>query len=98
MSDLEANFISVSETTSLLRKSASLAEPFSLSGLKSAITAPIKAYEKFAMASGARIEAVESTLRSLCYLLPGRFKDSEFISEIRKLKVLNVHRDSNSFR
>lgn len=56
--------------------------PFSLKGLKETLLRPIKYYEKFANSNGTAIESLESTLRSLSYILPGRFKDSEFVSEI----------------
>lgn len=56
--------------------------PFSLKGLKEVITQPISYYEKYANTNGSAIEAIESALRSVSYILPGRFKDSELVSEI----------------
>lgn len=58
--------------------------PFSLKGLKETLTSPLIYYEKFVNVNGSAIEGIESSLRSLSYILPGRFKDSEFVSEIRK--------------
>ena len=56
--------------------------PFSLKGLKETLLRPLNFYEKFANSNGTAIESIENTLRSLSYILPGRFKDSEFVSEI----------------
>jgi hypothetical protein len=64
--------------------------PFSLKGLKETLLKPINYYEKFANSNGTAIESLESSLRSLSYILPGRFKDSEFVSEICKLKNKKV--------
>lgn len=58
--------------------------PFSLKGLRKFLLSPLKQYEAFANCNGSAIEALESTLRSISYVLPGRFKDSEFVSEICK--------------
>lgn len=60
------------------------AEPFSLKGFKETLLRPLNYYEKFANCNGTAIESLESSLRSICYILPGRFKDSEFVSEISK--------------
>ena len=72
----------ISESTQLI-DSESVA-PFSLKGLKEFLFHPVKVYENFASSNGSAIEALESSLRSLSYILPGRFKDSELVSEIRK--------------
>lgn len=72
-------------------------EPFSLKGLKESLLKPLNYYEKFASCNGTAIESLESSLRSICYILPGRFKDSEFVSEICKqsntvsISFLNVY-------
>lgn len=58
------------------------AAPFSLKGLREFLLRPLIKYEKFANCNGNAIEALESALRSISYVLPGRFKDSEFVSEI----------------
>lgn len=36
-----------------------------------------KSYEGFLLSNASQVTAVESTLRSLTYFLPGRFKDAE---------------------
>ena len=38
-------------------------------------------YESFLIHNGSTIASLESTLRSLTWLLPGRFKDAELVSE-----------------
>jgi peroxin-16 len=38
-------------------------------------------YESFLIRNGSTIASLESTLRSLTWLLPGRFKDAELVSE-----------------
>lgn len=58
--------------------------PFSLKGLRELLLRPLNQYEKFANCNGSAIESLESALRSISYILPGRFKDSEFVSEICK--------------
>ena len=68
--------------------------PFSLKGLKETLLKPINYYEKFANSNGSAVEALESALRSVSYILPGRFKDSELVSEIRK-HIYNA--DAQSF-
>jgi hypothetical protein len=74
----------------LLKKCASTAEaPFSLQGFVTTLERPLRRYEAFALSNGRVVESLESGLRSLCYFLPGRFKDAEFVSETRKL--LRIH-------
>ena len=77
-----------SSTSPLLKSSFSTSDPnpapFSLQGLREFILRPLHQYEKFANCNGNVIEALESALRSISYVLPGRFKDSEFVSEICK--------------
>ena len=36
-----------------------------------------QAYERFLLANASQITALESSLRSITYVLPGRFKDAE---------------------
>ena len=36
-----------------------------------------QAYERFLLSNASQITALESSLRSITYILPGRFKDSE---------------------
>ena len=38
-------------------------------------------YESFLIHNGSTIASLESTLRSLTWFLPGRFKDAELVSE-----------------
>lgn len=62
----------IDETDPLLMKkcpsAGPISAPFSLSDLKG----PLKAYEQLVVRNGGIIESIESTLRSLCYILPGR--------------------------
>ena len=73
----------ISESTQLI--DSDNVAPFSLKGLKETLLHPFKLYENFASSNGSSIEALESSLRSLSYILPGRFKDSELVSEMRNL-------------
>ncbi|KAI9202313.1 peroxisome membrane protein [Polychytrium aggregatum] len=41
----------------------------------------IKSYEEFVLRNASQVSGLESTLKSLTYLLPGRFHDSELASE-----------------
>ena len=60
------------ETEPLLMKTspsgAPISAPFSLNDLKG----PLRAYEQLVVKNGGIIESIESTLRSLCYILPGK--------------------------
>lgn len=40
-----------------------------------------KAYESFLVENASQITGVESSLRTLTYFLPGRFKDAELAGE-----------------
>ena len=40
-------------------------------------------YESFLIQNVSTISSLESTLRSISWLLPGRFKDAELVSEAR---------------
>lgn len=77
------NALSSNPDSPLLPSEANSA-PFSLKGLREFLLRPLNQYEKFANCNGSVIEALESALRSISYILPGRFKDSEFVSEICK--------------
>lgn len=86
-----------SSTDNLIIKTETYAQiaepaPFSLKGLKETLTRPLIYYEKFVNVNGSAIEGIESSLRSLSYILPGRFKDSEFVSEICNHNLLVYHK------
>ncbi|CAO1621879.1 unnamed protein product [Parajaminaea phylloscopi] len=55
----------------------------------------LKAYESFLLANASQITAVESTLRSLTYFLPGRFKDAEVAAEAiySAINLLGMYHD-----
>lgn len=44
-------------------------------------------YESFLVNNVGTISTVESTLRSITWILPGRFKDAELASEARQLLI-----------
>lgn len=50
----------------------------------SALLAAGRSYESLLVANATRISSIESSLRSLTWFLPGRFKDSELASEARE--------------
>lgn len=76
------------DKTPLIKASTSAEAPFSLISLTKVVENPIKRYEQFALRNERFIESLEGTLKSLCYFLPGRFKDAEFVSEIRKRSIV----------
>lgn len=53
-------------------------------------------YESFLIHNGSTIASLESTLRSLTWLLPGRFKDAELVSEALSASVnaLSLYHDT----
>ncbi|KAI8896247.1 peroxisome membrane protein [Globomyces pollinis-pini] len=53
-------------------------------------------YQHFVSSQAHTIGSVESTLRSICYILPGRFKDAEILSEsvYSSLKLIGHYHDS----
>lgn len=55
-----------------------------------------KAYEAFLLSNASQITAVESSLRSITYILPGRFKDAELAGEAiyAAVQVLSMYHDS----
>lgn len=48
-------------------------------------------YEAFLVNNVSVISTLESSLRSITWILPGRFKDAELASEARQLSSLIVH-------
>ncbi|WFD26352.1 hypothetical protein MNAN1_001333 [Malassezia nana] len=55
-----------------------------------------KTYESFVLSNASQITAVESSLRSITYVLPGRFKDAELAGEAiyAAVQVLSMYHDS----
>ncbi|KAI0003715.1 peroxisome membrane protein [Russula compacta] len=53
-------------------------------------------YESFLIHNGSTISSLESTLRSVTWLLPGRFKDAELVSEAlsASLNALSLYHDT----
>lgn len=51
---------------------------------RSPMPAPVAHYESFLLNNVATISTLESSLRSLTWFLPGRFKDAELASEARE--------------
>lgn len=45
------------------------------------MSSPLLQYEAFLLGNGSTISTIESSLRSLTWFLPGRFKDAELASE-----------------
>ena len=45
----------------------------------------IRRYERFAISNSQVISSIESSLRTLSYILPGRFNDAALVSEICKI-------------
>ncbi|ORY78615.1 peroxisome membrane protein [Protomyces lactucae-debilis] len=56
---------------------------------------PLSRYEQFLLKNASQISTIESTLRTLTYLLPGRFQDSEVASEAlySSLTLLGLYHD-----
>lgn len=48
-----------------------------------AMTAPLARYEAILIGNASTIATIESSLRSVAWILPGRFKDAELASEAR---------------
>lgn len=48
------------------------------------MSSPLAQYESFLVAHVSTISSLESTLRSITWILPGRFKDAELASEARQ--------------
>ncbi|WFD32201.1 hypothetical protein MSPP1_003244 [Malassezia sp. CBS 17886] len=61
---------------------------------------PWNAYETFLIANASQITGFESSLRSITYILPGRFKDAELGGEAiyAALHLLGMYHDSILFR
>ena len=51
-------------------------------------------YESFLIRNVSTISSLESTLRGVTWLLPGRFKDAELVSEASSSIPLSPHRSS----
>lgn len=49
----------------------------------SSMSSALARYESFLIQNVSTISSLESTLRSISWLLPGRFKDAELVSEAR---------------
>lgn len=47
-------------------------------------------YESFLISNSATIGTIESSLRSLTWFLPGRFKDAEIVGEAREHQISNL--------
>ncbi|RUS15891.1 peroxisome membrane protein [Endogone sp. FLAS-F59071] len=56
----------------------------------------LRKYDDFLIKNASQITAIESTLRSLTYILPGRFEDAEFASQalFALLNLLGLYHDS----
>ncbi|KAJ1020604.1 hypothetical protein NDA16_003997 [Ustilago loliicola] len=56
----------------------------------------LKQYDDFLLNNASQITAVESSLRSIIYFLPGRFKDAELVGEAiyASLNLLGLYHDS----
>ena len=54
-------------------------------------------YESFLIRNVSTISSLESTLRGVTWLLPGRFKDAELVSEASPSIPLSPHRSSIYF-
>lgn len=48
------------------------------------MSSPLVHYESFLLRNGSTIASIESSLRSLTWFLPGRFKDADLASEARE--------------
>lgn len=70
--DIETARLADSENDPLVMKkspsSGPISAPFNFKDLEK----PLKAYEQLVVKNSGIIESLESTLRSLCYILPGR--------------------------
>ncbi|KAM0753527.1 peroxisomal membrane protein pex16 [Meredithblackwellia eburnea MCA 4105] len=64
--------------------------------MSGAVVSAARSYEALLVQNATRISSIESTLRSLSYFLPGRFKDAELASEALYtfLNILGVYHDS----
>ncbi|PWO00401.1 peroxisome membrane protein [Tilletiopsis washingtonensis] len=60
----------------------------------------LRSYDAFLFANASQITAVESSLRSLAFFLPGRFKDAELTAEAlsASLNILGLYHDSILYR
>jgi peroxisomal membrane protein Pex16 len=53
----------------------------------SSMSSALARYESFLLQNVSTISSLESTLRSITWLLPGRFKDAELVSETRQYSI-----------
>ncbi|EJD55581.1 peroxisome membrane protein [Auricularia subglabra TFB-10046 SS5] len=60
------------------------------------MSSPLARYEAFLLNNASTISTIESSLRSLTWFLPGRFKDAELASETltATLNLLNLYHDT----
>ncbi|KAG0291140.1 Peroxisomal membrane protein pex16 [Dissophora globulifera] len=56
----------------------------------------LKKYESFILKNASQVSSIESTLRSLTYILPGRFEDADLASEalFSTLNLLGIYHDT----
>ncbi|KAL1922451.1 uncharacterized protein VTP21DRAFT_9990 [Calcarisporiella thermophila] len=56
----------------------------------------LRKYERFMVKNSSAIKGVEDTLRSLSYILPGRFEDSEYVSQAlaSTLNIIGMYHDA----
>lgn len=67
-----------------------------VSALLPAMSSPLARYEAFLISNASTISTIESSLRSLTWFLPGRFKDAELASETlnASMNLLNLYHDT----
>ncbi|KZW02578.1 peroxisome membrane protein [Exidia glandulosa HHB12029] len=60
------------------------------------MASPLARYESFLISNASTISTIESSLRSLTWFLPGRFKDAELASETltATMNLLNLYHDT----
>ncbi|KAI8866806.1 peroxisome membrane protein [Ramicandelaber brevisporus] len=53
-------------------------------------------YERFILQNASKVSSIESTIRTITYVLPGRFDDAELVSEVlyALLNLLGLYHDS----
>ncbi|CAB4375888.1 unnamed protein product [Rhizophagus irregularis] len=56
----------------------------------------LRKYDDFILNNASQISSIESSLRTLTYVLPGRFADAEFASEalFAALNLIGLYHDS----
>ncbi|KAK9454083.1 peroxisome membrane protein [Dipodascopsis uninucleata] len=65
-------------------------------GVKNTIGSWLSIYETFLLKNAGQISSIESTIRTMTYVLPGRFKDAEITSELLYsiLNILGLYHDT----